>query len=336
MYTEYFGFREKPFSITPDPRFFYANPVYQEAYANLLYGIRERKGFLVLTGEVGTGKTTILRRLMDNLDGALRFVFFYNTTLSFDELLTFICDELGLRIDEDSRLRKIQALNKFLLEQLRKGSTGALFVDEAQNFSDDVFENFRMLSNLETAREKLLQIVLVGQPELETKLDRPELRQLKQRIHSHFHLGCLREQEVGSFVNHRLSVAGYRRSDLFSQEAVRQIAFHSKGVLRLINIICDNALLIAYAASQKKVSADIIREVARDLRLEPPPSVAKKAVVQEQATLRPPKVEAASPKVITSRHEAFRILKGTHGAVCRWNRRGMSLAWRSGLCCAPK
>jgi general secretion pathway protein A len=267
MYTSYFGFREKPFNVTPNPRFFYTNPSYQEAYANLLYGIHERKGFLVLTGEVGTGKTTILRRLMENLESNLRFVFFYNTTLTFEELLSFICEELGLRFHGEGQLPKIQALNEFLLEQLKKGSTGVLFIDEAQNLSEKVLENLRLLSNLETSTEKLLQIVLAGQPELERKLDQPELRQLKQRIFLQWRLDSLTEEEVGAFIDYRLKAVGYKRNDLFSRDAIRQIAFYSKGIPRLINIICDNALLIAYGASQKKVPADIIKEVARDLRL---------------------------------------------------------------------
>jgi general secretion pathway protein A len=268
MYISHFGFNEKPFNVTPNPRFFYTNPGYQEAYANLLYGIRERKGFLVLTGEVGTGKTTILRRLMENLESTIRFVFFYNTTLTFEELLSFICEELGLRVHGDGQLPKIQALNEFLLEQLKKGSTGVLFIDEAQNLSEKVLENLRLLSNLETSKEKLLQIVMAGQPELEKKLDQPELRQLKQRIFLQWRLEPLSEEEVEAFIDYRVKAVGCKRNDLFSRDAVRQIAFYSKGIPRLINIICDNALLIAYGASQKRVSADIISEVACDLRLD--------------------------------------------------------------------
>lgn len=267
MYTAYFGFHERPFNVTPDPRFFYSNPTYQEAYAALLYGIRERKGFIVLTGEVGTGKTTLLRRLMNNLNSTVRFAFFYNTTLSFGELLSFICEELDLRVKRGGRLRKIQVLNEFLIAQLRKGGTGALLIDEAQNLGEEVLENLRLLSNLETANEKLLQIVLVGQPELENKLDRPELRQLKQRVAVQCRLDHLRDREVGPFIDYRLHAVGYERNDLFAPDAIRQIALYSRGIPRLINIICDNALLIAYAASHKKVSADIIGEVAHDLRL---------------------------------------------------------------------
>jgi type II secretory pathway predicted ATPase ExeA len=268
MYASYFGCREQPFRITPDPRFFYANGGYEEAYANLLYGIRQRKGFIVLTGEVGTGKTTLLRRLMDELDKSVHFVFFYNTKLTFEEMLDFICQDFGLSVvPQASRLQKIQALNEFLLARLAEGGTGVLLIDEAQNLSDEVLENLRLLSNLETARDKLLQIVLVGQPELHRKLTQPHLRQLKQRVVVWCKLNTLPDREVEAFITHRLRLAGCERLDLFSSEAVQRIAFYAKGTPRLINVICDNALLIAYGASQKQVSADIIEEVAADLGL---------------------------------------------------------------------
>jgi type II secretory pathway predicted ATPase ExeA len=268
MYTSYFGFREKPFSATPDPRFFYTNPVYQEAYAILLCGIRERKGFIVLTGEVGTGKTTLLRRLMDNLEGTVRFVFFYNTNLGFEELLTFTCNELALPVEGRGRLPKIRALNDFLIDQLKRGGTAALLIDEAQNLSEDVLENLRLLSNLETGSEKLLQIVLVGQPELESLLDQPKLRQLKQRITSHYRLDALKEREVGSYIDYRLRAAGYDGNKLFASDSLELIGRYSKGVPRLINVICDNALQVAYASATKKVTGNVLREVARSLRLE--------------------------------------------------------------------
>lgn len=294
MYNSYFGFREKPFNVTPDPRFFYTNSVYQEAYASLLYGIRERKGFIALTGEVGTGKTTLLRMLMNNLDATIRFVFFYNTTLTFEELVTFTCEELGLTVKGAGRLQEIQSLNEFLIAQLKKGGTGVLLIDEAQNLAEDVLENLRLLSNLETTSEKLLQIVLVGQPELEVKLNQASLRQIKQRIAVRSRLDRLKDEEVGPFVAHRLSAGGYKGRDLFSAEAIQNIALYSKGIPRLINIICDNALVIAYASSQKKVSAEMIREAARDLGLESDPPMAE-AAKAESPKMEAPKAE--SPKV---------------------------------------
>ncbi len=267
MYTDYFGFREKPFSITPDPRFFYTNPRYQEAYASLWYGIHERRGFIVMTGEMGTGKTTLLRRLMDDIEPNVRFVFFYNPTLTFAEFLNFTCEALGLTLQEAERLQKIQALNRFLIDQVAKGGTVVLLIDEAQNVGEEVLENLRLLSNLETATEKLLQVVLVGQPELETKLNQPGLRQLKQRIAIRCRLERLDDKEVGPFINYRLNAAGYKRHQLFTPDAVQEIAYYSKGFPRLINILCDNALLIAYATSKKRITTDIIEEAAGDLRL---------------------------------------------------------------------
>ena len=183
MYKSHFGFREEPFSITPDPRFFYANPGHEEAYASLLYGIRQRKGYISLIGEAGTGKTTLLRRVVGDLERPIRVAFYYyNTTLTFDEFLDFICTSFGLQVKEGRKLEKIQAIDKFLRERLAEGGTGVLIIDEAHHLADEVLENLRLLSNIELDNHKLLQIVLVGQPELEQKLDRPELRQLKQRI----------------------------------------------------------------------------------------------------------------------------------------------------------
>ena len=267
MYLEFFGFREKPFNVTPDPRLFYNNPIYQETYAGLLYGIRERKGFISLIGEVGTGKTTLLRKLMSELRDPVHFVYLCYTTLTFEELLSFICADLGLAPGEKSHLQMIQALNDFLLNVSKGGGTGVLLVDEAQNLADDVLENLRLLSNLETASEKLLQIVLVGQPELERKLAQPKLRQLKQRIAIQGRLGRLKEREVGPFISSRLMAVGYEREGLFTPEAIQRIAIYSKGTPRLINVICDNALLVAYSLNLKNVQVEVIEEVARDLQL---------------------------------------------------------------------
>jgi general secretion pathway protein A len=170
LYAAHFGLREAPFRATPDPRFFYSNPVYREAYATLLYGVLQRKGFIALTGEVGTGKTTLLRRLMDELGPPVRFVLFYNTTLTFDETIEFICGELALPVDGLSRVQRLQRLNDLLIAEAQKGGNVVLLIDEAQNLGADVLENLRLISNLETSTEKLLQIVLVGQPELDAKL----------------------------------------------------------------------------------------------------------------------------------------------------------------------
>ena len=269
MYKQYFGFVESPFSITPDPNFFYNNPVYDEALANLRYGIEAKRGFIAVTGEVGTGKTTLLRKLMRELRNSIHFAFIYNTELTFNELLQVILMDLGLSPHGKDRLAMIDELNAYLLEQLQQGEIVCLLIDEVQNLSDESLEGLRLLSNLETDREKLLQIVLMGQPELNARLDQPNLRQLKQRIAIQCELAPISGKEVAAYINFRLQTAGCERQDIFSKDAVRKIAFYSKGIPRLINVMCDNALVIAYAASQKFVSGDVIEEVAHDLRLAP-------------------------------------------------------------------
>jgi len=267
MYNRYFGFLESPFSVTPDPRFFYTNPVYLEAYATLRYGIEAKKGFIVIIGEVGTGKTTLLRKLLRSLEDTVHSVFIFNTCISFPELLQVTLHDLGLTPKDASKVTMLQELNDYLIKQLKQGHTVTALIDEAQNLSAEVLEDLRLLSNLETDREKLLQIVLVGQPELEAKLDQPGLRQLKQRVAVQCRLDPLKDEEVGPYIDFRLRTAGYEGKGLFHRDAVQQIACYSKGIPRLMNIICDNALLTAYAESKKIVSADMIKEVATDLRI---------------------------------------------------------------------
>ena len=267
MYHEHFGFSEPPFSITPDPRFFYANSVYLEAYANLRYGIEAKRGFIAITGEVGTGKTMLLRKLMRELYGVIDFVFVVNTHLTFTELLRVILEDLCLQTQGKDRLGMLSELNAYLLGQLDRRRIVCLLIDEAQHLSDDCLEQLRLLSNFETDREKLLQVVLMGQPELKTRLDQSHLRQLKQRIAIHSEIAPLTAQEVGAYIDFRLRAAGYKGNDLFQPKTVNQIALYSKGIPRLINAVCDNALLIAFAASHKTVAASVISEVAKDLRL---------------------------------------------------------------------
>jgi general secretion pathway protein A len=267
MYNSYFGLLESPFSVTPDPRFFYTNPVYLETYAALRYGIEAKKGFIVVTGEVGTGKTTLLRKLLHNFETNVHSVFIFNTYVNFPELLQVTLRDLGLAPKDTTRVTLLEELNRYLIEQLKRDHTVAMLIDEAQNLSVETLENLRLLSNLETDQEKLLQIVLMGQPEFEAKLDQPELRQLKQRVAVQCRLGPLDADEVGPYIDFRLRTAGYEGRGLFHRDAVQQIAFYSKGIPRLMNMICDNALLIAYAESRKIVPVDIIKQVARDLRI---------------------------------------------------------------------
>jgi putative secretion ATPase (PEP-CTERM system associated) len=268
MYNDYFGFRVSPFSATPDPQFFYTTPVYREAFATLQYGIQEKKGFIVVTGEVGTGKTTLLRKLMThNLNGIIHTVFLFNTNLNFDELLQMLVCDLGLSATGSNKALLLQELNKYLLTQIREGHIVAVLVDESQNLSDEALEGLRLLSNMETDHEKLIQIVLMGQPELQEKLDRPSLRQLKQRIAVHCRISPLKYEEVKPYVDFRLRAAGYNGKGLFDSDAVLLLTEYSKGIPRLVNNICDNALLTAFATNRKSISAAIVEEVASDLRL---------------------------------------------------------------------
>jgi type II secretory pathway predicted ATPase ExeA len=230
--------------------------------ANLRYGIEAKRGFIAVTGEVGTGKTTLLRKLMRELRTSIHFAFIYNTALTFNELLRVILTDLGLSPNAKDRLAMIDDLNAYLLQQLEQGEIVCLLIDEVQNLSDESLEGLRLLSNLETDREKLLQIVLMGQPELNARLDQTNLRQVKQRIAIQCELAPINGKEVAAYINFRIRTAGCERQDIFSKEAVRKIAFYSKGIPRLINVMCDNALVIAYAASQKSISGDVIEEVA--------------------------------------------------------------------------
>jgi general secretion pathway protein A len=271
MYEDYFGFKGLPFSVTPDPRFFYNNSVYREAFASLRHGIEARKGFVLITGEVGTGKTTLLKVFMRSAESTIHTAFIFNPKLNLTELLRAILNDLEIAHDmSEGRASLLDKLNYYLIEQLKKGEIVALLVDEAQNLSDELLEELRLLSNLETTKDKLLQIVLMGQPELEEKLEHPELRQLKQRIALRCRLAPLKSGEVNQYIDSRLNAVGYDGKELFSIGALEKIILYSKGIPRLINMICDNALLITYAASKKKVSAEVIDEVTRDLQLRVP------------------------------------------------------------------
>lgn len=266
MYNAYFNFPEAPFGVTPDPKFYYSNAIYQKAWITLRYGIRSRKGFIVIAGEVGTGKTTLLRKVRHAFESNIKTAYVANTLVGYNDLLRLILTDLGLPVSTDNRVAMIESLTQYLIEQFAKGNIVALLIDEAQNLSLETLEELRLLGNLETDKDKLLQIVLVGQPELEQKLDQPELRQLKQRVVLHCRLEPIATGEVGSYIDSRLQAIDRKVDDVFELAAIEKISVYSAGIPRLINIICDNALLIA-AMRKHKVSADMIDEVADDLRL---------------------------------------------------------------------
>lgn len=265
MYCEFYQLTERPFNVTPDPRFLYLNARYREAIASLNYGITQRKGFITLIGEAGTGKTTLLKRLLEDLDPKTKTVFIFNTNVTFEEILEYIFAEFDLPVHNGKKLYMLQRLNTFLLEELRSGGNVALLIDEAQDLEFSVLEDLRLLSNLETAKEKILQIVLSGQPELGQKLSNPILRQLRQRISINCRLLPLSRDEITEYLQYRLQAAGCPDLKLFTREAEDQIYHFSRGVPRLVNVVCDNALVIGYALGKKRIGADLIKEAAADL-----------------------------------------------------------------------
>lgn len=263
----HFGFRETPFGVTPDPRFFYDHPHYAEGLAALIHGIETKKGFMLVTGEVGTGKTILLRKLMRHFEGRVQFVFVSNSHLTSYGLTELLVQSLGLASKEKNRLDMIQDLNGYLIGQLRAGRTVALLIDEAQKLSDDALEGLCDLSNLETDEEKLLQLVLVGQPEVALKLTKSTLRRIKQRIAIHHRIYALQSpNEVDQYIRHRLRIVGYEGPEIFAKEAVEAVWHYSGGTPRLINILCDNAL--ALASGRKRVSPYVVMKAAGGLLLE--------------------------------------------------------------------
>jgi general secretion pathway protein A len=266
MYCEFFGFRESPFTITPNPRFLFMSDQHREAFAHLLYAVESRAGFVELTGEVGTGKTTLLRTFLNRLDAeGHRTALIFNPCLSSLELLKSINREFGIAAELDSRIELLQALNTFLLDQKTAGRSVVLVIDEAQNLAIDVLEQIRLISNLETETDKLIQIVLSGQPELLTVLGRDELRQLNQRITVRYHLLPMDFESMGRYIDHRMELAGRYRAAEFSAAAQKKIYRYSNGVPRLVNVACDRALLIGYTEESRvitgKMAAQAISEV---------------------------------------------------------------------------
>ena len=267
MYLTFFGFREKPFNLTPDPKFLYLNASYREALASLRFGINERKGFVSLIGEAGTGKTTLLRRLLAELGPDVRSVLVLNPAVGFDELLAFILTDLGhVPAPGTRKLQMLEILNAELLDTLARGGNVVVLIDEAQDLAIPVLEELRLLSNLETAKEKILQFVLAGQPELDDMLAKPELRQLRQRIAVPARLRPLARGEVAAYVAARIAAAGSDARGLFTASALRQLYGFSRGVPRLVNVACDSALVNAYAAGTRLVDGRIMRATIKDLR----------------------------------------------------------------------
>jgi len=264
MYEEFFGFRESPFRVTPDPRFLYHNPCYDEAIAALTYGIEQRKGFISLVGEVGTGKTTLLRHLLDTVAPNVRTVLLIYPTISFEEILEQILMELGIPVEGARKGTMLQRLHEFLLELTAGGGNVALLFDESQALDGKVLEELRLMSNLETGREKIVQLVLAGQPELEEKLRQPEHRQLRQRIALHVRLRPLGRDEVATYIRTRLQHAGSPDVELFTPDATERIAEVTRGIPRIVNVLCDSCCTTAFVTESRRVTRAIVDEAWAD------------------------------------------------------------------------
>jgi len=269
MYHDFYQLKENPFNVTADPDFFFSNAGHRYAISSLAYGIEQRKGILVITGEIGVGKTTLCRTLLKSSDPRTQYALILNPNFSETELLQLILQDLGLPGKEKDKFGLINALNKFLLKESSKGNNVAVIIDEAQHLSVAQLEQIRLLSNLETEKEKLLQIILVGQPELVEKLQLPELRQLRQRVAVHFHIRPLDRGDVRDYIHHRLKKAmkdpEALLNILFSDQAVTAIYNYSKGSPRAINILCDRALLAGFVAGSHSIDESLIEKCAKEM-----------------------------------------------------------------------
>ncbi|MBN2438761.1 MAG: AAA family ATPase [Deltaproteobacteria bacterium] len=266
MYETYFGFKENPFTLSPDPRYLYLSPQHREALNCLIYGIGEKKGFMVVTGGIGTGKTTLCRALLAGLDGSTASALIFNPDLSDIELLKTINQEFGIRmVGRGTKKRYLDGLNAFLMRNFAAGKNAVLMIDEAQNLSRSVLEQIRMLSNLETVREKLIQIILLGQPELRQLLALPSLRQLNERITVRYELKPLVREDVRRYIEHRMVMAGAETNGVFTVGSYALISGLSRGIPRRINAICDRALLIAYGRDLKTIDRRIVRAAVKDI-----------------------------------------------------------------------
>ena len=270
MYLEFYGLTRQPFEMTPDPSFLFLGESHREGLAMLHYAIQSRKGFVALTGEVGTGKTTLIHALLSQLDSGMPSAFVFNPRLEPVDFLRVLFDEFDIPQKCETKAEYLMALNHYLIECLSRDQIALLVIDEAQNLSAEMLEEVRLLSNLETPTSKLLQIMLVGQPELNELLDKPELRQLRQRIVLRHHLRPFDAEELEAYVEERLRLAGYTGKGIFKRAARKELLAITGGVPRLINVVCDSALLLGYSRGQATIGGDIIREAGAELRLTGP------------------------------------------------------------------
>jgi len=269
MYKSFFGLKDNPFNVNPDPRYLFLTKEIEEALSGLMYGLQNRKGFITLTGEVGTGKTTLVNRLLEWLQQRkVRTAFLFNSRMNTNQMFDFILAEFGISCESRSKSQQLMRLNQWLLDRYRAGETTVLIVDEAQNLTYPVLEEIRLLTNLETSTEKLLQIVLSGQPELEEKLKLPELRQLRQRIMLRCKTGPLSKEQTHDYIAQRLRIAGASGELIFSPKAVETIHLYSLGIPRVVNLLCEHSLINAYVEQQQPIGPNIVEDVAHEFQLD--------------------------------------------------------------------
>ncbi|MGO9138487.1 MAG: ExeA family protein [Syntrophales bacterium] len=266
MYENFYGFKEKPFNITPDPRFVYLSETHKEALAHLRYAIKEGTGFSVVTGEVGTGKTTLVHTLLNKIDANVRTAYIFNPVMGPEDFLNYICEDLGLKSDGvRSRGQNLASLHNFLLDCFARNERVFLIIDEAQSLDTKLLEEVRLLTNLETSTNKLLHVILLGQPELNMALSDERFRALKQRVTIRYNLSALNLADTKEYIVHRLKKAGARNLSVFDESAIKEIYKYSKGIPRLINIVCDNALITGFSQELTRIGKPIIKEVIKDL-----------------------------------------------------------------------
>ena len=266
MYEKFYGFKEKPFDLHPDPDYLYMSRVHENTYVHLEYAIMENKGFVVVTGEIGAGKTTLINYLLNKIGEDIHVGLINNTNIRPAEFLKMICQEFELDPKTDDKAELIDIFSGYLIDQFATGERVLLIIDEAQNLTNDTMEEIRMLSNIETEKHHLIQIILVGQPELKFKLQQSNLKQFAQRVTVHCHLKGLEKDEVKEYIDHRLEIGGGNRFDIFHKETIDQIAAYSRGIPRLINILCDSALVYGFADELETISVSILDNVYEELK----------------------------------------------------------------------
>jgi general secretion pathway protein A len=304
MYKKFFGLKESPFNVNPDPRYLFMTRHTQEALACLTYGIESRKGFILLTGEVGTGKTTLINKLLEWLQKErVSTAFVFNPRLSVTQFFDFMMADFGIPCESQQKGQMLQKLNHWLLERYQAGERAVLIVDEAQNLSPQMLEEIRLLTNLETSTEKLLQIVLAGQPELQQKLNQPDLRQLRQRITLRAKTRQLTLDETQGYIQERLRIAGAENLDIFSPEAIATIHHYARGIARVTNLLCEHSLISAFVDQRNPVPAEIVEEVARDFELHIIDPLA-----QTPAQPFPPQTNGDHPPLVDSLLQAVNTL----------------------------